>query len=62
MKGDDQVNDKKHEVLAVIPARGGSKGIPRKNIKELAGYPLVAYSIAIARQSSLVTRVILIDR
>jgi YrbI family 3-deoxy-D-manno-octulosonate 8-phosphate phosphatase len=46
------------EVLAVIPARGGSKGIPRKNIRLLAGYPLIAYSIEIARQSALVTRII----
>jgi N-acylneuraminate cytidylyltransferase len=49
---------KKLEVLAVIPARGGSKGIPRKNIKDFAGYPLIAYSIAAATQSKLVTRTI----
>ena len=49
---------KSKEVLVVIPARGGSKGIPRKNIRLLAGYPLIAYSIEIARQSSLVTRII----
>lgn len=36
--------------LIVIPARGGSKGIPHKNIKELAGKPLIYYSIDIARQ------------
>jgi CMP-N-acetylneuraminic acid synthetase len=46
------------ETLALIPARGGSKGIPRKNIKSFAGYPLIAWSIAAAKQSSLVTRVI----
>jgi N-acylneuraminate cytidylyltransferase len=46
------------EVLAVIPARGGSKGIPRKNIKEFAGYPLIAYSIAAGLQAETVTRVI----
>ena len=34
------------EVLALIPARGGSKSIPRKNILEFAGDPLIAYSIA----------------
>jgi N-acylneuraminate cytidylyltransferase len=49
---------KRHEVLAVIPARGGSKGIPRKNIKDFAGFPLMVYSIAAAKQSNLVTRVI----
>jgi len=44
------------EILALIPARGGSKSIPRKNIKPLAGYPLVAYSISAALQSRYVTR------
>ncbi|MHC1771549.1 MAG: HAD hydrolase family protein [Flexilinea sp.] len=46
------------EVLAIIPARGGSKGIPGKNIRNFAGYPLISYSIAAAKQSKLVTRVI----
>jgi CMP-N-acetylneuraminic acid synthetase len=46
------------EVLAIIPARGGSKGIPRKNIRLFAGYPLIAFSIAAARQAKNVTRVI----
>lgn len=36
--------------LFIIPARGGSKGIPHKNIKHLAGKPLICYSIDIARQ------------
>ena len=48
----------KPEVLALIPARGGSKGIPRKNIRNFAGAPLIAYSIAAALQADLVTRVI----
>ena len=47
------------EVLAIIQARGGSKGIPHKNIRSFAGYPLIAYSIAAGLQASLVTRVIL---
>jgi YrbI family 3-deoxy-D-manno-octulosonate 8-phosphate phosphatase len=47
------------EILALIPARGGSKGIPRKNIRGFAGYPLIAWSIAAAKQASCVTRVIL---
>ncbi len=46
------------EVLALIPARGGSKGIPRKNIRDFAGYPLIAWSIAAAKQSKSVTRVV----
>ena len=45
-------------VLAIIPARGGSKGIPRKNIRPFAGYPLIAYSIAAGLQANSVTRVI----
>ena len=46
------------EVLAVIPARGGSKGIPHKNIRDFAGYPLIAYSIVAGLQAETVTRVI----
>ena len=46
------------EILAIIPARGGSKGIPRKNIRNFAGWPLMAWSIAAGRQARTVTRVI----
>jgi CMP-N,N'-diacetyllegionaminic acid synthase len=46
------------EVLAIIPARGGSKGVPRKNARMLCGKPLVAYSIEAARQTPGITRVI----
>jgi len=46
------------EVVAIVPARGGSKSIPRKNIRAFAGHPLLAYSIAAALQSNVVTRVI----
>jgi len=46
------------EVLALIPARGGSKSIPRKNIRPLAGHPLIAYSIVAARASEMTTRVV----
>ncbi len=52
------MNKKQPEVLAIIPARGKSKSIPRKNIKEFAGYPLIAYSIAAGLQAKMVTRVI----
>ncbi|HEX7621806.1 MAG TPA: acylneuraminate cytidylyltransferase [Anaerolineales bacterium] len=48
----------KPEVLAIIPARGGSKGIPRKNIRLFAGHPLIAFSIAAGLQSDTVTRVL----
>ena len=48
----------KPEVLAIIPARGGSKGIPRKNINLFANFPLISYSIVAALQAESVTRVI----
>ena len=46
------------EVLAIIPVRGGSKGIPGKNIKPLAGKPLVSYTIEAAHNSKYVTRTV----
>lgn len=46
-------------VLAIIPARGGSKGVPRKNIKNLAGKPLIAWTIEAAKNSKYVDRLIL---
>lgn len=46
------------EVLALIPARGGSKGIPRKNLLEVAGKPAIAYSIGHAQASRYVDRVV----
>lgn len=45
-------------MLAIIPARGGSKGLPGKNIKTLAGQPLIAYTIKAALRAGLVSRVI----
>lgn len=47
-----------HKVVCVIPARGGSKGVPRKNIKQLAGKPLIAYTIEQALQSQYIDRII----
>lgn len=46
------------EILAVIPARGGSRGIPRKNIRFLAGKPLIAWTIEAALAASRLSRVI----
>lgn len=46
-------------VLGLIPARGGSKGIPRKNIVPLAGKPLLAWTCEAARASASLTRVVL---
>lgn len=42
------------KILALIPARGGSKRVPGKNMKHLAGYPLIAWSISAARGSGVV--------
>lgn len=46
------------EVLALIPARGGSKGIPRKNLIAVGGKPLVAWSILQALEATRITRVV----
>lgn len=46
------------ELLAIIPARGGSKGVPRKNIRELSGKPLIAYTIEEAKKSRYINRII----
>lgn len=49
----------KPKILAIIPARGGSKGVPRKNIHELAGKPLIAWTIEEAKKSKYIDRLIL---
>lgn len=51
------INSKK--ILAIIPARGGSKGVPMKNIRELAGKPLIAWTIEEAKKSKYLDRLIL---
>lgn len=43
-------------ILGIIPARGGSKAIPRKNIKTIAGKPLIAWTIEAAKRSKLLER------
>jgi CMP-N-acetylneuraminic acid synthetase len=45
-------------MLALIPARAGSKGIPRKNIRELHGKPLIAWTIEAANSASGIDRVV----
>lgn len=45
-------------ILGITPARGGSKGIPRKNIRTIAGKPLIAWTIETASQSNLIDRYI----
>lgn len=49
-------NDKL-KILAIIPARGGSKGVPRKNIRLLSGKPLIVYSIEAALESKYIDKV-----
>ena len=46
------------KVLSIIPARGGSKGIPGKNVKHLAGLPLIAWSIEAAKESKYINRIV----
>jgi hypothetical protein len=50
--------EEKHRVLAIIPARGGSKEVPRKNIRDLCGKPLIAYSIEVALKATSIDRVV----
>lgn len=50
--------NRKNNAVAIIPARGGSKRIPRKNIKDFFGKPLIAYSIEAALKSNLFNKVI----
>lgn len=48
----------KSDVVAIIQARGGSKGVPKKNIRLLGGFPLIAYSIAACKLASEIERTI----
>lgn len=54
--GVSMINNK--SVLAIIPARGGSKGVPRKNIKDLAGKPLIAWTIEEAKRSKYIDKLV----
>ena len=47
----------KSKILAIIPARGGSKGIPKKNIKNLFGKPLIAWTIEQAQKSKYISKI-----
>lgn len=49
---------KKCNVVAIIQARGGSKGVPRKNIRNLGGFPLIAYSVVACRLAKAIERTI----
>lgn len=50
--------EKQKKILAVIPARGGSKGLPGKNIRPFIGLPLIAHSILMAKMTSEIDRVV----
>jgi CMP-N,N'-diacetyllegionaminic acid synthase len=52
------MTEKQKTIIAMIPARSGSKRVPDKNIRLLAGHPLIAYSIAAALQSKIFSKVI----
>ena len=54
---DRPVHFPKTSIVAIIPARGGSKGVPRKNIRDVAGRPLIAWSIGDCLESARVGRV-----
>ena len=45
------MNVKTNNVVAIIPARGGAKGVPGKNIKDIGGFPMIAYSIVAGQLS-----------
>ena len=50
---------KKANVVGIVPARGGSKGVPKKNIKEIGGFPMIAYSIVAAQMVENMDRCII---
>ena len=52
----------RQKVLAIIPARGGSKGIPRKNLVDICGKPLIAYTIEAALKSETIDHVFVSHR
>lgn len=54
-----QLNHGKMRILGIVPARGGSKGVPRKNIRLLGGKPLLAYTAESAKASSFLTKIVL---
>jgi CMP-N-acetylneuraminic acid synthetase len=59
MSSNPAKRDKKQSILAIIPARGGSRGLPRKNVRLLCGKPLLAYSIEAALASKYIDRLVI---
>jgi len=58
MSADASASDSSGETVAVIPARGGSKGVPRKNLRRVGGIPLIGRAIAAARAADRIDRVV----
>lgn len=58
LQGWDNMSQTKPPILGIIPVRGGSKRLPGKNIRPLAGRPLLAYSILTARASHYISRIV----
>jgi len=58
MWAQDMDGSRQPETLAIIPARGGSKGVPRKNIRPLCGRPLIAWTIDAARAATRLNRIV----
>ena len=52
------MNDKTGNILGLVPARSGSKGVPGKNIRMVGGHPLIAYSIAASLQTPSISRTV----
>lgn len=52
------ISSDKFDVLGIVPARGGSKSIPRKNIKQFLGKPLIAWAIEALKESGIVSRIV----
>ena len=48
----------KPNVIGIIPARGGSKGVPKKNIRKIGGYPMIAYSVISGQRANNIDRCI----
>ena len=46
-----------HKIIAIIPARSGSKGVPDKNVRNLGGFPLIQWSIEACKKSKMISRV-----
>ena len=52
---------KSYKILAIIPARGGSKGIRRKNLQKLSGKPLIVHTIIAAKKTKSINKIIVVQ-